>query len=680
MLRSWLQVLAFSGLCASGAAQQPARSVDEGMSLAKARAAAAHVDELLQKGLRLQGLQPTELLDDAGFVRRAYLQIVGRTPSLTEVEGFFADQDADKRARLVDHLLDSPGHTSAIADWWFDLLRVKSRQRQFSGEPFAHWIREAVRTDMPYDQFVRAMLVASGPADKEGCGATGYLLRDANMPHDAMANTLRLFLGTRIECAQCHNHPFDHWTQKEFYQMAAFFGGLRYRTEPDRNAMAGLRSALTGSDERNKQAARRVLLTLNTGLSGSGNGVEHLPEDYKYDDARPRSPVFATTILGPKVQPPHAVPAAEPPRPRARPGRAMQPPVENDSRAAFADWLASPKNTRFVTVIVGRMWQRSFGRGLIDPVDDLKDDTKAVYPELQRYLETLLVEQKFDLRQFERVLCQTQLFQRRSPEGDPPPEQPYAFPGPLLRRFSAEQMWDSLLTLVFADVDQRIRPTDARAREAYDRYASFANSTPEQIAQLLEQGRPGAMAQRPPVTGALANDSERQQQVRQLFRQYMQARNQGDAVKVDQLAAQLRQLGAPLPGERAARGREGDLVRASDFLQPAPQGHLLRQFGQSDRETIDASNRDANVPQALTMLNGFLDQRVLNGASSLRAALTAAKTPAEQVRVAYLSTLSRLPRDDELATWRAAIAGGGDNALRDLVWVLCNSNEFRFLP
>ncbi|HLQ38027.1 MAG TPA: DUF1553 domain-containing protein, partial [Planctomycetota bacterium] len=363
------------------------------------------------------------------------------------------------------------------------------------------------------------------------------------------------------------------------------------------------------------------------------------------------------------------------------------PAVPVDSRATLASWLCSKDNPRFAAVIANRMWQKVFGRGLVEPIDDWKDDTKASNPELLQYLARLMVDLKFDLRQFQRVLLSTRTFQRAVPDDDCRPDQPYLFPGPVLSRMRAEQLWDSLLTLVFDDLDQRLRPTDARSKEVYDRYDQYAKATPEQLHELLGQA---AMRTADPQQfqqqqrsklqqGRLAEQAEKQRQARPLYRELQQAQKNGDLPRIAALTAQLRELGVPLPGERAGRGREGDLLRASDLPQPAPAGHLLRQFGQSDRETVDGGNAAASVPQVLTLLNGFLDQRVLNGGSALRATVAAAADPAHKVAAVYLAVLSRPPAPAEQTEWSALLHGSGDAALRDLVWVLCNSHEFRFV-
>ncbi len=674
---------------AAPAQQTPSQPVAKGRPRADALRDAARLDQLLAKGVDRCGLEPSGRIDDATFVRRAYLQVVGHIPTVDEVDQFLADQSPDKRPALIDRLLDSPGYTSNEANAWFDLLRVKSRQRQLSGEPFAHWIRASIQAGKPYDEFVRDLLTATGPAHAEGNGATGYLLRDANMPHDAMANTLRLFAGTRVECAQCHNHPFDKWSQRDFYAMAAFFGGLRYRIDLDQELVQQLRRATTPGDDRQKQAIRRMLLTMSTGIAGSGTGAERLPADYKYDDAHPNDLVHAATIFGaearlPKPRTPATSPTASGQRPRALRQR-QAPPAEIDSRTVFAEWLTDARNARFTRVAVNRTWQRLFGRGLIEPIDDLKDDTVAVHPELEAALEHLLVALHFDLRQFERVLLLTRLFQQETLAGDPPTDTPYAFAAPLLRRLSAEQLWDSLLTLSVDDLDQHLPPTDARAREAYDRHAELSQGTPAQIAARLEQQdlrfadpqrfrelereRQQAMAESQP-----ARTREQQRQVYVLQRELVAARRRGDTAAVDRAQRELVALGVPLPGGQRARARDGELLRASDLLQPAPPNHLLREFGQSDRETMDGATRTASVPQALTLLNGPIP----GGAASLQARLARVTDPADRIHIAFLATLSRPPHTDEADTWALAMQRQPGPCTQDLLWVLLNSDEFRF--
>ena len=687
-LRALLMTLASVGLAhaqtAAPSPQRPSRPVNSVRPLAEVLQDAAKLDALLERGLQRHGQQPAADVDDATFVRRAYLTIVGRIPNLDETERFLADPAADKRPLLADRLLDSPGRSSHFANYWFDLLRVKSRMQDLSGEPFAHYLRTALRDDLPFDVMVRELLTASGPAHETGRGATGMLLRDKNMPHDAMANTLRLFLGTRMECAQCHNHPFDHWTQKEFYEMAAFFGGIRYRDENALPNLVGLRTELAQADERVRQQALQLVRRMNQGVDGTGTGIERLPADYKYDDAKPGTPIAANTLFGADVKLKVGDKKAGTQRPlRARDRGRNEPEV--DSRGSLAEWLTSKKNPQFAKVIANRMWARTFGAGLVEPLDDWKKDTQAVHPELLVALEKLMVELQFDLRQFERVLVHMRLFGRTAPGQDAAEGTAITFTGPLLRRLTAEQMWDSLLTLVFDDIDDRLRPLDERAKPVYEQYAQLKQADAKDLITMVEERRGAAMPMRQveqqrqeEARRQLANDAELQQKARPILAALRQARRDGDQKRVAELAAELQRIGLPL-GQRAQRGREGDLVRASDLQQPAPPNHLLRQFGQSDRETVDAANTVATVPQVLTLLNGFLDQRVLEGQSALRADLETAPDGERRVRIAFLTTLNREPTPDEVRDWRKSIAIHGESVIKDLVWVLCNSNEFRFV-
>ena len=592
--------------------------------LAEVRKAAARIDELVEQGLAAANLRAEPIVDDATLVRRAWLTLAGRIPSAAEAQGFLDDPAGDKRERLCDALLLSPGHQSHEFNWWADLLRARGRlMRQTSGEPFLHWIKESIAARTPYDAMVREMLTAEGAAHERGHGATGYLLRDAGMPLDSMANTLRVFTGTRLECAQCHNHPFDKWKQKDFFGMAAFFGGLRYQSGFERStqgaelrqtAMALLGDAVAGKAQQAQQVMRRIFQTLSEGLGGSGTGFTRLPKDYKYPDSKPNDPVVARTLFGASVVLDVTPPGARRPTPqRKNPARAAPADPgarEVHSREVFARWLTAPDNPRFAQVIANRMWKRVMGRGLIEPVDDLREDTQASVPALLQHLTALMVELRFDLVEFERVLVHTKLFQRAAPAHELETGKPWLAGGPLLLRMSAEQLWDSLLTLVLPDLDQHLMPAGARAEEIYRRYEQLAKGSPEELKaelqnELLRVTDPQKFRQLQTerARARIVEQAEKQREARPLLRELAGARRKGDEAEVQRLMQRLRELGVAIPGDRRP-GADGGLVRASDLPQPAPPGHFLRQLGASDRETVDAANREANVPQVLSLLNG----------------------------------------------------------------------------
>ncbi len=187
------------------------------------KSAAARVDELIEAGYDRHEVEPNPGIDDATFVRRVHLDIIGRVPTASETREFIGSKDPGKRVRLIDDLLDSPGYVSHQFNFWADILRITTRmngQGIENGIAYTHWVKQAISTNMPYDQFVRGLVTAKGIIDENG--AVGFYLRDRGMEIDHLATTVQTFLGTQMVCAQCHDHPFDEWTQMDYYKLAAF--------------------------------------------------------------------------------------------------------------------------------------------------------------------------------------------------------------------------------------------------------------------------------------------------------------------------------------------------------------------------------------------------------------------------------------------------------------------------
>ena len=669
---------------------------------------AREIDRLVETHLEGLGLAPHPIVEDETFCRRAYLVLAGRIPSVAEIETFLADASPDKRGSLVDSLLESPAHVSHMTNFWVDLFRSKTRlARRVSGAPFLHFIEQSVVDNVPYDTFVREMLTAEGAAYARDNGATGYLLRDQGMPADSLANTMRVFVGTRIECAQCHDHPFDRWKQREFYEMVAFFGGLRYedtalrdsgRAEETQDLLQELRRS---DDAKTRAALRRLLRQIQAGLSGNGTGVARLPNDYAYEDARPRELVRAKTLFGDAVDLPEVTPQERPRGARNRRNREVPERLQKrldanrpqiDSRNAFAEWMTSPSNPRFTKVISNRLWKQVVGQGLIEPVDDIRENTVASDPELMDFLEELMVSLHYDLREYLRILCHTELFQRETYWEGPQTTADFHFQGPLARRLSAEQMWDSLLTLVLDDADATLDSPGVSAESVYSAYAELAAADSEGLRKQLETMRlraedPAAFRRMEREKRAEEREEtavarqEHRREAAPLLRALRKARNTGDEARVAEFVSLLKNLGYSPAGRpaRSQRNRRG-LVRASELPSPAPDGHLLREFGQSDREQIDAAHTEPTVTQVLALLNGLVEDHLLrNRGAAVMKAIDAARTPTTKIRRAYLGILGREPSDSELETCLSDLSAG-ELTVDDLVWILVNTHEFLFLP
>ncbi|MHC4958253.1 MAG: DUF1549 domain-containing protein [Planctomycetota bacterium] len=676
---------------------EPGRATHDRLAVKRA---AARIDALVEKALKEQGQQPAGIADAATFARRTYLALAGRIPTAAETQAYLNASSSEKYYGLVDELLSSRAHVSHEFNWWADLLRVKGRlTNRVSGEPYAHWLKQSLTDNKPYDEMVKEMLAAKGPVHARDNGATGYLMRDRNMPEDNMSNTIRLFLGSRVECAQCHNHPFDKWTQKQYFEMVAFTGGIRYQQRPqnDQKYRRIGEEAVKRWGRNGRRALFRTIQPLSMGIYGNGAGAVKLPKDYQYDDAKPMDWVEAHPIFAPAVRLDPKIPNEEELRRKFKGRRGSERRIkkimqrarapEIDSRTAFAAWMVADDNPRFATVIANRLWKRAFGRGLIEPVDDIKDDTKPVAPELMAELSRLVVELDYDMREFQRVLHYTRLWRRKAIVPADTPGHIADLRGPALRRMTAEQAWDSLLTLVSPDLDDRLRdPKSARAEDVYRQFESLSKMNDE---QLLE--RVGVLVLRYTDRDAFrkkqgemrrkqqAAQRAKKQKARPLYREYGRARKKGDIDRMAEIADQLEKLGLPVPGTRAGRAIR-DTVRASDLPAPAPAGHLVRELGQSERDLIESSHTDPTVPQILALLNAFIEQRVLtNPRAAVMRDIDSARTAKSQVRAAFMAVLNRPPNAAERATWERDLARGGIRQTQDLVWTLINTHEFLFI-
>lgn len=659
-------------------------------------AVSKEIDRLVQQKLASEGLSRNPQTTDEQFVRRVYLDIVGRIPTLEETKAFLDSNDSDKRAALIDRLLDSYGHVSRQFNFWADLLRVQSRTRNQIGTPYIDWIKDSLQENKPYDQFVREMLTAEGPMMDRENGAVGYYLRDFNMPEDNMSNTVRIFLGTRLECAQCHDHPFDKWTQRQYYEMVAFTGGMQYRLrEPDSEyaeQFRGLRRS-RDFDDRTRAVLRRFIEPLTTGISGSGTGLARLPEDFMGDDGEPLEIVLAKTMFeGESLVDPAPVNermARRRPRNRNANDQLIFGARPVGSRQAYAEWLTSPENPRFSMVMANRLWKQAMGLGLVEPVDVFDDGTSPSNPELMDYLARTFVDLGFDMKQMLRAIYNSQTYQAQASTSDIENPKKYAFPGPVVRRMSAEQMWDSLLTLAVPDVDRRVTgQIDNRLARAFggdDVYAAYErlrSMPPDELVDLAEQIANGGMRRDAnrmnAVRDQLRNASaELKRQARELANQMRRARRQGDDQRIQELNRKRLQLMQELMRNRP--GQTG-LVRASELPSPAPAGHFLREFGQSDRETIENANTEPSVPQALSLMNGIIEKEIVQNPNTVLMLNVARAGEDEKLDAVWLTLLSRKPTRAERRIWEQDLQHyPPKEVLGDLIWTLVNSDEFMFV-
>ncbi len=657
--RAFALALAMTLAAPAFAAETAGRVADPSAGVARKpdiAAAATAIDALVQTCLAKHQQKPNPEIGDEVFLRRCYLDVVGRIPTSAEAIEFAKNDSPKRRRELIAKLIASEGWVSRQFDYLADLLRVESApMKKYPGDPYIDWIKQSIRADMPYDRFVTALLTAQGRVLERGNGATGYYVRDAGMPQDNMSNTVQVFLGTRVSCAQCHDHPFDKWSRLQYMQMAAFTANVS--EGPDPELVKQLRK-LARSDgaptQEEKQGLKRIADSVRLEVRGSDKDTIQLPKDYQYANAKPGQTVKAHAMFGDEI----AIKHGESPR------------------AAYAAWMTSPENPRFTTVIANRMWKRVMGLGLVEPLDNFTDATVASDPELLTHLTQLMKDVGYDLRVFEEILYNTKTYQRAVTTTEVDPGEPYYFPGPVLRRMSAEQAWDSLLTLVLPDVDER---KGANAENQYATYDDMKDKTPKELWDVVTN-----------VVDSIKKRKEIQDQLKELAAKTDDKRELAKNPLVRELRQQLQDLNEDAKSLGYAKKRQQpetdprwkgyprDLVRASELPSPAPPGHLLRDFGQSDRNLIENANASPAVTQALTLLNGVVDQHVLQPQSALMKSLEPISGQEPRIRATYLAILTRAPSAKELAMAMSAGAGR-PNGTADLVWTLINSNEFLFV-
>ncbi len=384
-----------------------------------------------------------------------------------------------------------------------------------------------------------------------------------------------------------------------------------------------------------------------------------LPEDYKYKDGKPGDVVPAATLFGEKVV------NIEP----------------EDRKTAFASWVTSPNNPYFTKVIANRLWARTFGHGLVHPVDDWRDDSATAHPELLAFLETSMKGANFDMRQFLRILYHTQLFQRECLTEEPSMGVPLAFQGPVLTRMSAEQLFDSFLVLTRAKVDDKSSPAFTKSWDTYRKQVSgLLHVEPHELLVLAESAKQGEQLQRAAQSDqraaqkamAEAKTPEAKIKARADFDD-ARIRARDAREQADPLSSM--QMGMEMMGGQDHKGESG--LRASELAAPFKPGTLVREFGGSDRQTPSSSVATATVPQALALLNDYKTDIVSGKRSRLGQVLSKIDSPEKRLDCLFLTLFSEFPSVEEKQKYGELAKN--PVALRDLTRAMLTSNRFLFI-
>ncbi len=548
-----------------------------------------YVDELVHAKLQQLRMTPSDPCTDEEFIRRVSLDVCGIIPTVDEVRAFLADRAPNKRARLIDQMLERPEFVDLWTVKWNDILRNNPRVTRTGAQSYAGWIREQLAKNRPYDEFVRELVTSSGrttegevtvaqlPRQVQDSGRAQQIVNQLNRvepnaaanyfavsrdPLDVTSATSQVFLGVRIECARCHNHPFEKWTQNDYYALASFFHAINVRG--------------------NGQVP--AVVTMN-----------------------PRAP----EIRNPKTN--------EPMEPKTLDLTEVKLERGEDRRTPLAGWLTSPENPWFARAIANRIWGHYLGRGVIEPVDDIRITNPASNPELLDALAKDVVDHKFDLKALHRSILNSRTYQQSSRPNQTNATDTANFARFYPKRMMAEQLYDSI----------------SQATDVFIGAGGRNGRRPGQALQMLQQamgGRYGA--------GGVPADLKR-----------------------------VMQLAVLVPG--IARGGGGDLAQ------------FLDTFGKPKREVVCECERSAegNIGQALTLINGDeVNAKISAPIGRAQRLIRANRTDAEVIEELYLATLSRRPIPMETSDAEGLFRSSRSRAegIEDLLWSLLNAREFLF--
>lgn len=382
------------------------------------------IDKQIDARLSSEGGRAAELADDGEFVRRIYLDLHGRVPTLAEIKRFLGEAESGKRARLIDELLDDARYGEYLADIWQGyLISPLADDQTKRAERFRHWLAEQFNTKR-WDQIASELITATGKMEENP--AVIYLI-EGRLPRavpDLTDLTSRYFLGIRLNCVQCHDHPFVNWKQEEFWGMAAFFTQIQ-------------------TPKRAKQVYERGVID-DPGLTLANLKDAGVPDGFIQS---------APKFLG---------------------GQELSPATKTSThRAALAAWMTAPENPYFARAMVNRTWWRLFGRGIVQPVDDMHEGNAPSHAELLDLLARRFVESGYDLKFLTRAIVLSRAYQRTSQLCEPANKQGL-FGRMTIKVLSAGQLYDSLETI--AGPPAKVRGIDVRQGARWEFTQFFGES------------------------------------------------------------------------------------------------------------------------------------------------------------------------------------------------------------
>jgi mono/diheme cytochrome c family protein len=679
--------------------------------------AARMLDAMIRHTLDGENIVPTGPVDDLAFLRRTTIDLIGRIPEDTEIDEFMAWPQESRRTQLVEKLLEHPRFADRWSVFFADMLRIRSNEP--GADRWLGWVHGSIRDGKPYDEMVRELIASSGRPGS--APAVGFLLAEDVNPLELGSVTAQVFLGVRIGCAMCHDHPFDDWEQKDFYEFSAFFGktrqvgrrdrGSNYITEAKDSTVLWPPEDKAGDQKRSPIKAHypfelvefiespdyirrfEAKRTVPDELAGAAEAEAELDDLLDAVDTKTSDEVLAEA----KDE-----------------SRALE--VEKDLyksselRARLADRVTDPRNPYFARAFVNRLWAELVGHGFVEPLDNFSAYNDPVHGSAMDFLAQEFIASGFDLRELMRIILASETYRRTTlPAGTATSDREHIeryFAAAPARRMLGEALYDSIVIAGHLERPKWPAGANLRTIERQVRVRIDGGDSPVAGNGGGEGGEATMMAASMNGIPATRGDGYDLETTLELdFDSLQKMKSEAELIAMREaedkrIADRERAMAMAAQAEAEAAANKtpakfemrtvtsqvddnpvfGSALR---MASPAPPAHFLRVFGQPSREGLgEFREQDASMRQQLMMLNGRLTHEAsrVGPLEPIHAALQ--KDPAKAVDIAYLEILTRHPSDKEKQRALELLAEPGDPAdhMADLRWALLNSHEFRYLP
>lgn len=686
---------------------------------------ASELDQIVARENEAAGIKlaAAPVVGDHVFLRRIYVDLIGRIPTEAEIREFSSWPEQGRRARLVDQLMADGRFADRWTIFYADMLRLRSNAT--GGPALIAYVHNAVKTGMPYDEMCRRLIYTNGKANR--VPEAGFILGDDADPLAMASITSQVFMGVRIGCAQCHDHPFDVWKRRDFYDMAAYFGKTRryesqltrviYATEADQNTILWPPEG-EGADADRKPIPPKFPFSLaafdkkpdylarleNVRKAKEEARVKPLAKGPSVDDLlNDTADKVAKTTSGKLPEAGVTAEAKAEIRKIDPTGGAFR---NSDLRAQLAKQITDPRNRYFSRALVNRVWKTLVGRGFVEPVDDFREDNPPAHPAALDHLADEFVASDYDLRTLVKLVVTSDAYQRdHAPETTDEAtrqEMEIALLATPLRRMIAESLYDSVVT---AGHLFEPKHSPGRNKKVLTEIVRVPKESAGKVGDLakagsLVPGNPAMKAMAQDKMAAAGNGYALEEAIELDFTALLKASADEPEVDEMQIVSKEELEAQRMMQERMMRTKteyiEKTITRTIDdnpvfntslrMQSPAPEGHFLRVFGQPNRSDLgDLRDDSASMRQALMMLNGRVTHEAarVGDLEPIYKHVTGKDANLDEaVKFAYLEILTRQPSATEIAEAKEIITAAATplDGVADLRWVLLNCNEFRFLP